>query len=513
MPVRLASSPCLRALPRQPGGAGGHGLRAGLDRPLPDALPVGRGTALVLTGWCFHPRRCIRRLELLADDRSYPVDLFGYPRPAAPDGEPAAPLRCGFAALLPIPPCTHPRVMTVTVRAICGAGATSVARLGQLLLRPGRSDELPDRISPDRPGTPAAVAICMATYNPPPELFERQVRSIREQTSTDWVCFVCDDHSRPDLFARALAILGDDPRFRVYRQPANRGYYRNFEQCLALVPPEVELVALADQDDVWHPEKLTTLRRRFADSTTLVSSDMRIVDAEGRVLSPTYWTTRRNNTTDLAALFMANTITGAAAMFRRRLLDTVLPFPEPFGAAFHDHWIACAALASGEVRSVDRPLYDYVQHGRNVIGHIAPPALPVWTHLWRWLKFCWPPKLAGNIRRAAENGRRYYFDHFLRVQQLAHTVALRCDRSLSPAGRSAVRCVRSLPESAAGWLWLLLRPWRTPSGVSDTAGMEYHLLNALLWKLGVRARSRLDPGLHQRSVVNDGGRTDAMRAA
>src|SRR5205814_6124732 len=141
-------------------------------------------------------------------------------------------------------------------------------------------------------------------------------------------------------------------------QPVNRGYYRNFEHCLALVPPGVGYVALADQDDDWRPDKLAALRAAFGPRTTLAYSDMRIVDAAGAVHSHTYWTTRRNNYTDLASLLIANTVTGAAAMVRRDLLDRALPFPEPFGAAFHDHWLAATALAAGDLAYLDRPLYD-----------------------------------------------------------------------------------------------------------------------------------------------------------
>ncbi len=37
----------------------------------------------------------------------------------------------------------------------------------------------------------------MATYNPPDELFERQIDSIREQTHSDWVCVISDDALQP----------------------------------------------------------------------------------------------------------------------------------------------------------------------------------------------------------------------------------------------------------------------------------------------------------------------------
>ena len=86
------------------------------------------------------------------------------------------------------------------------------------------------------------------------------------------------------------------------------------------------------------------------------------------------WEGRRNNHTDLASLLVANTVTGAATLFRREIADLALPFPETSGLQFHDHWLGCVALAAGDVAYVDGPLYDYVQHGGAVFGDVTSPA-------------------------------------------------------------------------------------------------------------------------------------------
>src|SRR5262249_17280556 len=94
-----------------------------------------------------------------------------------------------------------------------------------------------------------------------------------------------------------------------------------------------------------------------------------IVTRNGQVRSDTFWATRVNNYTDLAALVVANTITGAASLFRASLVPQILPFPKPIGHAYHDHWIALAALVKGKIGYVEQPLYDYVQHSVNDVGH------------------------------------------------------------------------------------------------------------------------------------------------
>jgi glycosyltransferase involved in cell wall biosynthesis len=218
------------------------------------------------------------------------------------------------------------------------------------------------------------VAVCMATYNPPPALFERQVESLRAQTHSNWICVINDDCSLPESVAHIRRVVGSDERF-VFAQNAERqGFYRNFERCLTRVPADAEFIALADQDDYWYAEKLATLLAQFTPGVTLAYSDMKVVDDAGRRLADTFWAWRRSQAADLAVLLMDNTVAGAASMFRRELLDYALPFPEPVGRSSHDHWIACAALALGEIRYVDRPLYDYVRHSENVTRLMPQPS-------------------------------------------------------------------------------------------------------------------------------------------
>ena len=98
---------------------------------------------------------------------------------------------------------------------------------------------------------------------------------------------------------------------------------------------------------------------------------MRIVTAKGELISDTYWSRRRNNHTNYASLLIANTVTGAAALFRRDVLDYALPFPPEVDEQRHDHWIAIVAMALGDIHYVPRPLYDYVQHADAALGHAA----------------------------------------------------------------------------------------------------------------------------------------------
>src|SRR5436305_7664995 len=149
----------------------------------------------------------------------------------------------------------------------------------------------------------------MATYEPPLDLFKRQVESIRAQSHEDWVCYISDDCSSPQAFAGLQRVVDDDPRFIVSRSSSRIGFYRNFERALRMVPPRTPFVALADQDDRWHQDKLSTLIGTI-DDAQLIYSDARIVSRDGTVISNTYWSTRRNNHSDMTALLVANAVSG-----------------------------------------------------------------------------------------------------------------------------------------------------------------------------------------------------------
>jgi len=221
------------------------------------------------------------------------------------------------------------------------------------------------------------VAICMATYNPEIEPFQRQIKSIINQSYNNWICIINDDGSTKERYAAIKKICGSDRRFYLFQNKANVGFYRNFEMALRRVPDTVEYVAMADQDDFWYPDKIKSCLDLFGPETQLVYSDMRIVTDDGNILSETYWVNRKNNFKDMDVILLANTVTGAASVFRRCLLEKVVPFPERIGDAFHDNWIALTALMAGEIEYVDRPLYDYIQYSGHVIGHCDFDSLTV----------------------------------------------------------------------------------------------------------------------------------------
>jgi hypothetical protein len=355
---------------------GSSQLSFGLDRPLPAAAILGDGRALNLSGWCAHASQRIMSLEVGVGAHWEAVRQWGVRRiDLAPR---AGSLGRGFYAVALPPVLLGPGRVEVALRAQLEDGSSAEVALGSLRAA------VPAELKPSRGrGNAAQVAICMAVFEPMPALFKRQVASIRAQTHGRWTCYVQDDASRPAHRALIRRVLGSDRRFKLLHNRRNLGFYENFEACLRRVPPapDCAYVALADQDDDWRPHKLAALIAALerGPMNQLAYSDMRVTGAQRQVMHQSYYTYRRNSYGHVGDLLLANTVAGAASLFRRELLQQALPFPRAVDAGYHDHWIACAAQAAGDLVFVDEPLYDYVQHGRNIIGHTPfQPQRPRW---------------------------------------------------------------------------------------------------------------------------------------
>ena len=424
-------------------------------------------------------------MELVLDGEVTPASAERMPRGDVVDalspGAPPGSLLSGFWGVVPVRRGSPGEELTLTVRARLADGSEQAAELGRV-----RIEELPAplELDPPEPGAEPFVCICMATHEPAPQLFRGQVESLRAQTHGNWICVVSDDCSSTARFEALQRELDGDPRFVISRSPERIGFYRNFERALALAPAGAEYVALADQDDRWDPDKLETLLREIGGGQ-LVYSDARIVDAEGRVLSDTYWQERRNNHTDIASVLMANSVTGAASLFRRDLLDSALPFPPGQFHHFHDHWLGLTALALGDVEFVERPLYDYTQHGDAVLGHTnANRMARLGERLRGWRR---------PLRARVQLWRLTYFVDACRLLQFQTILELRCGDRMAAAKRRSLDRFARADSSLAPLGWLAARATREFAGRPETLGAELGLLFGFAWRHAVGASVRAGP--------------------
>ncbi|HYZ81413.1 MAG TPA: glycosyltransferase, partial [Solirubrobacteraceae bacterium] len=482
--------------------SGQSSLFARLDVPLPTELAVGAGTAVFVCGWCFAPQAEIRGLSFELDGTPHPVMAFGMPRldpfvelhpgidpyaAAALTGDPGSAedpelrsYRSGFWGLVPVGAVSAGHRLALDLCAELEGGGTARAGLGTISVV-GLPPPLDADAAPAPDGSEPLVAICMATHNPPLDLLTRQLDSIRAQTHRRWICLISDDGSDAELFAALQRAVAGDDRFHVSRAPRRLGFYRNFERALSLVPQAADYVALSDQDDRWHEDKLATLVEAIGNGR-LIYSDCRVVARDGELLSDTYWSARRNNHTDMLSLLVANSVSGAATLLRRDLLDDALPFPPAQFAHYHDHWLALVALALGDIRFVNRPLYDYVQHGHAALGHAAANQMP---------------SLRSRLRRRDRRDRvrmwrMHYFVDACRLEQCVAILRLRCADRITPASRRALERFARADRSWRSLALLGYRGARELTGRGETLGAEWMLFRAFAWRrlLSPTARAR-----------------------
>ena len=104
------------------------------------------------------------------------------------------------------------------------------------------------------------TSVCMATYNGQKYLRE-QIESILCQLSANDELVISDDHST-DSTVDIIRSYGDS-RIKMYANELTKGVTHNFEN--ALNKSKGDIIFLADQDDVWLPNKISKMEKKFHD--------------------------------------------------------------------------------------------------------------------------------------------------------------------------------------------------------------------------------------------------------
>lgn len=220
----------------------------------------------------------------------------------------------------------------------------------------------------------ASVSVALCTHNGS-RYIGAQLASILSQTVPVSELVLGDDASDDDTVAIATRLANDAGLpIRVLRSQEPLGVAKNFERTiLACVG---EFVALSDQDDVWHANRVARALEAFErrPALALVSGDATLVDADGEAIGATLFRALGVTPADVSSIenghayelySKRNLVTGATTMIRRSLGDRAAPFP---AAWVHDEWLAIVASARDEAGVIAEPLIDYRQHGGNQIG-------------------------------------------------------------------------------------------------------------------------------------------------
>lgn len=211
------------------------------------------------------------------------------------------------------------------------------------------------------------ISVVMATCNGERYL-KAQIESILFQTLPPdefWVCDDCSDDGTKEI----LEDYQQRGKLKFVRNAERLGLIGNFKKAVALASCG-HAVALADQDDIWLPEKLekslAALKSMEKDYPALVHTDLRLTDEKGMTLNSSF----RNELGqdhfehNLQSLLFGNFVTGCTMLMNPVLAAAFRDIPET--VLFHDNWIALVAFCFGQVSELKEALIHYRKHTQNL---------------------------------------------------------------------------------------------------------------------------------------------------
>lgn len=222
------------------------------------------------------------------------------------------------------------------------------------------------------------ISVCMASHNG--ERYIRlQIESILAQLSDTDELIISDDGSI-DTTIHIIESFGDH-RIRLLHfflgKDLNPKYsathYKvtsNFEN--ALVHAEGDFIFLADQDDIWMPNKIAIMLPLLY-KYKFVRSNNSIIDGEGN----TVFNKEYNHNPMTLGNMWHFPFRGCCCAFQREVLEIALPFPKH--CIMHDTWIGLVAFfMCRSVFFVDQSLIAYRRYDKNVSSEKGRSANPYW---------------------------------------------------------------------------------------------------------------------------------------
>ncbi len=220
----------------------------------------------------------------------------------------------------------------------------------------------------------------MATYNGAAYVRE-QIESILSQLGKFDELLIADDASTDDTVQVIRQI--QDERIHFLGSHRYGSPVLNFERVLRQASGQY--IFLADQDDIWTPNKLAVVLP-LLQHHDLVLTDCTLVDQHNVLLKPSFFALRGSKPGFWHNL-RRNSYMGCCMAFRRDLLQYALPFPTHIH--MHDWWIGLLAETRGRVVFEPQPLLRYRRHGTN-----ASPTGETTYSLWQqisnrlWMVWC-----------------------------------------------------------------------------------------------------------------------------
>lgn len=203
------------------------------------------------------------------------------------------------------------------------------------------------------------ISVCIATYNGANYVTE-QIESILPQLNEEDELLISDDGSTDGTRQIIEGYAATQKvNVQIFDGP-QAGLVKNFESLIQKATGD--LIFMADQDDVWLPNKVSEIKAFFekhADAKVVVS-DLIIVDEQLQEVAPSYFTFRQAKSGFFTNLIKSYYI-GAGMAFRNEMKQQILPFPKKI--PMHDMWIGL--LGGNQTFLLHESLTMYRRHTNN----------------------------------------------------------------------------------------------------------------------------------------------------
>ena len=196
------------------------------------------------------------------------------------------------------------------------------------------------------------VSVIMPAYNA--ELYiEAAVKSVLNQTMSDFELLIMDDCSKDNTLALAERLAETDFRIKVFQNERNLGVAETRNKGMALA--EGDYIALLDSDDLWHPDKLEKqLHLAMVSGAQIIYASYTMFSNDGIA---TYADFIVPEETNFNKILTKNVLGCSTVMFTKEIAKKY-KFDESF---YHEDYILWLRLLQDGYRAVGvvEPLVDY----------------------------------------------------------------------------------------------------------------------------------------------------------
>ena len=218
------------------------------------------------------------------------------------------------------------------------------------------------------------ISVCMGTYNGE-KYIRQQLQTIYDQSRKPDEVILCDDCSRDDTVRIIREFIENNSlqeTWKLYENGSNKGYPENFYYAMRLCSGDV--VFLADQDDLWHKDKIKILAEHLDanEGVKCVCCKFELIDEKGADIRTVMAPTVSRGSMDVRLVSIEDVFykcewPGMVMAYRNEWYKSWAP-KEGRTKIFHDFLVCARAAEEDGFIQIDETLAYHRRHENNIGG-------------------------------------------------------------------------------------------------------------------------------------------------